>query len=256
MRERLSQRKATVPGIALLALLAAATVLSMVGYGPLPGRSHHLAPTHVGGEVSRADARARPTAEKVPGRGAADSTTLSGTGPGALPQTGQFPSSGTPAFFSEMAALWQGIKAASLPAALPAFFPEAAYLQIKTLAAPRTDYIDRLLVQFQLDIGAAHRILGRGAASATLVRVSVPNEQARWISPGECFNKIGYFQVSGSRLVYEVRGRIRSFGIASLISWRGVWYVVHLGAILRSGDTGIVDDPSSGPGAFGSPEGC
>ena len=33
-----------------------------------------------------------------------------------------------------------------------------------------------------------------------------------------------------------------------MISWRGVWYVVHLGAILRSGESGMVDEPSSGAG--------
>ena len=46
-----------------------------------------------------------------------------------------------------------------------------------------------------------------------------------------------------------------SFGIASLISWRGVWYVVHLGAISRTSVTGVVDDPTIGPGTFGPPGG-
>ena len=86
--------------------------------------------------------------------------------------------------------------------------------------------------------------------------MSVPDEDERWITPGDCYNRIGYFQVSGSRLVYDVHGQIRSFGIASLISWRGVWYVVHLGAIFRNSQTGIVDDPSPGPGTFGAPGGC
>jgi len=43
-------------------------------------------------------------------------------------------------------------------------------------------------------------------------------------------------------------GPLGAFGIASMISWHGVWYVVHLGAILRSSDTGQVDDPASGRG--------
>jgi hypothetical protein len=33
-----------------------------------------------------------------------------------------------------------------------------------------------------------------------------------------------------------------------MISWRGVWYVVHLGAILRASDAGAVDAPAIGPG--------
>jgi hypothetical protein len=48
--------------------------------------------------------------------------------------------------------------------------------------------------------------------------------------------------------VYREDGQVRSFGIASMISWRGVWYVVHLGAILRASDSGTVDDASVGAG--------
>jgi hypothetical protein len=33
-----------------------------------------------------------------------------------------------------------------------------------------------------------------------------------------------------------------------MISWRGEWYVVHLGAVLRSSNQGVVDDPEIGPG--------
>ncbi len=33
-----------------------------------------------------------------------------------------------------------------------------------------------------------------------------------------------------------------------MISWRGVWYVEHLGAILRSIESGKVDEPASGRG--------
>jgi hypothetical protein len=48
--------------------------------------------------------------------------------------------------------------------------------------------------------------------------------------------------------VYQLGGVEKSFGIASLISWRGEWYVVHLGAILRSGSGGEVDEPATGAG--------
>jgi hypothetical protein len=60
----------------------------------------------------------------------------------------------------------------------------------------------------------------------------------------------------GARVVYREHGKERSFGIASLISWRGVWYVVHLGAVQRTGVTGIVDQPTAGPGVPGPPGGC
>ena len=79
---------------------------------------------------------------------------------------------------------------------------------------------------------------------------------AAWVYPGACHNKIGYWHVPGARVVYRVHGQERSFGIASLISWRGVWYVVHLGAVQRTVVTGIVYQPAAGPGVPGPPGGC
>jgi hypothetical protein len=93
-------------------------------------------------------------------------------------------------------------------------------------------------------------------SGAHLDRVVVPGRYAAWVYPGACHNKIGYWHVPGARVVYRVHGHERSFGIASLISWRGVWYVVHLGAVQRTGVTGIVDQPAAGPGVPGPPGGC
>jgi len=73
-------------------------------------------------------------------------------------------------------------------------------------------------------------------------------QYAHWVPPGECENGVGYFEVANSRVVYTEDRVTRSFGIASLISWRGEWYVVHLGAILRSGSGGVVLDPGAGTG--------
>jgi hypothetical protein len=123
-----------------------------------------------------------------------------------------------------------------------------AYLQLKAIAGAGADYTGRLLGDYALDIDAAHRLLGEAAASAKLVRVSVVSAYAHWVPPGVCYNRVGYYEVPNSRIVYRERGRLRSFGIASMISWRGRWYVVHLGAILRSSDAGVVDRPESGPG--------
>jgi len=170
------------------------------------------------------------------------------TGPGSLPQTDAFPPAGTPQLSGEMAALWHGIVIDSVTAAMPAFFPEQAYIQLKAISNAASDYQDRLVGEFALDIGAAHALLGPDPRSATLVAVNVPEQYGHWIPPGTCTNAIGYFEVANSRIVYQENGVTRSFGIASLISWRGVWYVVHLGAILRTSSTGVVEDPTTGPG--------
>ena len=78
--------------------------------------------------------------------------------------------------------------------------------------------------------------------------MEVPRNYAHWVDPGVCDNRVGYYEVPNSRIVYREEGQVRSFGVASLISWRGVWYVVHLGAVVRQAGVGLSDDPSQGPG--------
>jgi hypothetical protein len=167
---------------------------------------------------------------------------------GALPQTERVPSATTPCFHAIARALWRGVRGNS-PRALYAFFPLQAYEQVKTIGDPAGDYRDRLIAEYDLDMQAAHQLLGRDPAAARLVTVMVPGAYVHWVPPGACDNRIGYYEVPNSRLVYRVGADVRSLGIASLISWRGIWYVVHLGAVVRSGYGGVVDDPSDGTGA-------
>jgi len=170
------------------------------------------------------------------------------TDPGLLPQTTAIPSTQTPQFESEMGDLFQAVVTGSAAMAQPAYFPESAYLQLKTIYNARSDYLNRLEGDFILDIGAAHALLGNDANTAKLLEATAPYGFGHWVPPGVCDNSVGYYELPNARVVYQEDGQIRSFGIASMISWRGVWYVVHLGAILRSSDEGLVDDPSVGPG--------
>lgn len=133
-------------------------------------------------------------------------------------------------------------------AALYAFFPLPAYEQVKAIGDPAGDYTGRLLAEYQLDLHAAHELLGSDPAAARLVGAVVAQSFVHWVAPGACYNRLGYYEVPNSRLVYRIDGQERSFGIASMISWRGIWYVVHLGAVTRSGSGGVVDDPSEGAG--------
>ena len=220
--------------LAVLAIVAAVAVLVTRGSPHRPVASLR----HPGTTTSTATTTTAPP-----------TTTTTTTDPGLLPQTAQFPSAETPQFQSEMAGLWQGVVSGSLRPALPAFFPESAYVQLKTITDPAADYSDRLISEYGLDIEAAHGLLGSDSANATLVQVVVPSQYAHWVPPGVCDNGIGYFEVPNSRLVFQEDGQTRSFGIASMISWRGVWYVVHLGAVERSSDAGVVDDPESGQGS-------
>jgi hypothetical protein len=174
-------------------------------------------------------------------------------GAGVLPQTSAFPSTHSVAFGHAMADLWLAVTAGNARFALPAFFPEAAYEQVKAIPYPAADWQDRLWYDFALDIRAAHGLLAPGAR---LVQVIVPSAEAAWVYPGACYNSVGYWHVGGARVIYVEHGQERSFGIASLISWRGVWYVVHFGEVLRPVVTGVVDEPAVGPGILGPPGGC
>jgi hypothetical protein len=155
-----------------------------------------------------------------------------------------------------MTDLWTAIVAGNAAVGLQSFFPLVAYQQVKAIADPTTDWQDRLVGEYDLDIQAAHEALGAEASGAQFVQVIVPSEYAEWIEPGDCYNKVGYWHVPGSRMIYRVDGVLRSIGIASLISWRGQWYVVHLGGVTRTTSGGMVDDPSSGTGTPGPPGGC
>ena len=207
--------------------------------------------------VRSSGAARRTTTTTAPPTTTSSSTTTTTTDPGTLPQTNQFPASTDPQFTSDMQALWQGVVQGSVTPALPAFFPKTAYVQLKTgIADPAGDWQNRLVADYTLDIGAAHALLGPDPGQASFVSVSVPEPYGHWVPPGVCANGIGYYEVANSRVVYTLDGQTRSFGIASLISWRGEWYVVHLGAILRGGSGGEVDDPEVGTGSSAPSSTC
>ncbi len=238
--------------LALLAILVAALLVSAaVGSGSGSGSSEagpgkaaggpRTSARHAHGLTStaatrQATARTLSTAQRFPS-------------PGSLPQTHVFPSGAGARFTALMASLWTGIVGGRVAPALVAFFPRGAYVQLKEVASASSDWSERLVHDYALDITAAHELLGRDAATARLLAVSVPASYGHWVPPGTCYNRVGYYEVPNARVVYSEHGQVRSFGIASLISWRGVWYVVHLGAILRPSDSGTVDEPASGRGS-------
>ena len=147
-----------------------------------------------------------------------------------------------------MASLWSGVRTGSPGAALATFFPRDAYVRLKAIPSAASDWSGRLVHGYALDIAAAHRLLGASAARTRLLAVDLPSSYVHWVPPGVCFNDVGYYEVPNARVVYEADGQVHSFGIASMISWRGEWYVVHLGAVLRNEDVGVVDEPASGRG--------
>jgi hypothetical protein len=148
--------------------------------------------------------------------------------PSHLPQTREKPTATGDAFDARVRALWDGIVSDDPERSMPMFFPLGAYQQVKDVPNPAADWRHRLVAAYAHDIHALHAQLGSAGASATLVALDVPEAHARWVEPGEEYNKIGYYRVFGSRLRFQADGATRTFEVKSLISWRGEWYVVHV----------------------------
>jgi hypothetical protein len=162
---------------------------------------------------------------------AATTTTAAADDPGALPQTDEQPTASGATFTAGVDGLWEAIRQDKPELALPFFFPKSAYLQVKAISDPAGDYQNRLIANYEEDIHTLHAQLGPDAANAQYVGISVPDSQAVLVQPGEESNKGSYWRVYGTTMQYQVDGQTGSFPVTSMISWRGEWYVVHLGAI-------------------------
>lgn len=149
--------------------------------------------------------------------------------PGALPQTNDKPDSSAPEFSARMQLLWNAILHDDADLAIPAFFPLAAYQQTKAISNPERDWQHRLFKNFKRDIHALHvEVASTGVGmSARLIRVDLNDKHAHWIEPGDEGNKLGYYRVYGSQMIWSAEGKEHASPISSFISWRGTWYVVH-----------------------------
>ena len=170
------------------------------------------------------------TRSTSPARARSAPTTTTTLDPGSLPQTPAKPSSRGPKLGAGIAGLFQAVVTDDPTRAMPFFFPLSAYLQVKAIRDPAGDWQRRLVGAYQLDIHALHARLGAVASNVRLNGVDVP-ATATWVQPGAEYNKLSYWRVYGARVRFTVNGRSDSFTIASMISWRGRWYVVHLARI-------------------------
>jgi hypothetical protein len=181
-----------------------------------------------GGGSSTADDTTT-TTPTVPPTTAAPTTTTT-VDPGTLPQTDEKPAGSGAAFDARMKVLADAIIANDPAIGIPSFFPVTAYQQTKKNTDPAADWRNRLIANFKVDVAEAHRKLGPNVSTAKLVSVRVP-DTAKWVKPGEEYNVSPYWRVLKSQMEFTVDGRTVSIPIESMISWRGQWFVVHLGTI-------------------------
>jgi hypothetical protein len=188
---------------------------------PAPGADAHASP-------SPSPSPSTTSSSNVDACGGAAASVDAGPDPGTLPQTRDKPEATGAAFDARIAALWDAIVKDDPDRGMPFFFPVTAYEQVKAITNASSDWRRRLVAAYKRDVHALHARLGERAADAKLLRADVPQDRSRWVEPNEESNKLGYYRVYGTRLVYEIDGKERSLEVTSLISWRGEWYVVHL----------------------------
>lgn len=211
----MTARRAPIPRrLAVTAVVAAAALGACTGAKPAAARTPEATPVPVTAPPSTTTTTSTTVL----------ATTTTTVDPGTLAQTTQLPSGADPAFQARIADLWQAILTGDVTRARPAFFPLSAYIQVKGISDPAYDYDTRLIPDYNQDITTLH---GEVGPSAVFQSVSVPNA-AEWILPGVEYNKGSYWRVYGTRVYYTLDGQSRYFTIASMISWRGQWYLVHL----------------------------
>lgn len=253
------RRPAPLAAAALAALLAVLAGCSASAHKQAPATRTATRPVGLVSSHATALQRATPTAPltptpappPTPARPAA--LPVAPPGAGSKPQTAVQPKTSGQPFKNAVHDIWLAVTTGDPKYALPAFFPEKAYAQVKAIGDPNWDWENRLWLDFTLDLAAAHKLVKPGAR---LTEIDVAPQFLQWIPPGVCYNNVGYWHAPGSRVVYREGGVTHSFGIASFISWRGDWYLIHFGAVVRAGAYGIVDDPELGPGVTGPPGNC
>jgi hypothetical protein len=143
-------------------------------------------------------------------------------------------------FQAHVQELWRAVVDGDPSEALPFFFPSPPISRSRGSPIPSTTgrpgwsptstptSTPTLVADFDADVD--HLALGPQASLAQFSSVTVPSD-AVWVVPGTEYNKGSYWRVYDSSVDYVVNGHSGSFVIASMISWRGEWYVVHLASI-------------------------
>jgi len=174
-----------------------------------------------------ASASAPDPATSAPGAAALDAGSLEADD-GTLAQTEARPDPADPLTIARARALFDAFVADEPARGQVFFFPLDAYKQVKDSSNPESDWRGRLIAAYARDLHEIRRARPH-LKDARFVGLEIPEGGPRWIKPGEEYNKIGYFRVFKSNLVYETAaGETKRIELKSLISWRGRFYLVHL----------------------------
>jgi len=138
---------------------------------------------------------------------------------------------GAPAPVDELQArakkLFEAIQKDEPDIAMGLFFPREAFLVLKDVKDPSA-YWDKLVKEYKAHIHSYHRKLGKKASEAEFEALELNTKTQVYVAPKKEFNKAGYNKVGKSKLKYKLKGKTRSFDIATMIDNEAKWYVTHL----------------------------
>lgn len=109
--------------------------------------------------------------------------------------------------------------------AADAFFPRAAFSQVKAMQKPER-YYDKLYARFVEDIHRLHRDTPE-LAQAEFIELML-GHRGGWVRPGEEGNRLPYWAARHTTLRYRVGDQVRSLEVRVLITWQQRWYIIHL----------------------------
>ncbi len=123
------------------------------------------------------------------------------------------------------ALLVQALREDNPDLALPFFFPQDAFRQVKGIKDPDR-YFKRLIDVYRADLQAMRASL-KDPDHVTFVRFSL-GRQRRWVQRGKEANDLPYWANYKASIVVLDAGRERTLPVRVLITWDDRWYVTHL----------------------------
>jgi len=95
------------------------------------------------------------------------------------------PTTTDPQFQAGVQAFWQAIVTDNPTVAMPFFFPLSAYLQVKAISNPASDWQQRLVGAYTQDIHSLHASLGAGAIVVLPASACAVAETARVVAAAQ-----------------------------------------------------------------------
>ena len=133
-------------------------------------------------------------------------------------------------FEAKAATLLQAIEKNDPELAMPLFFPQEAFRELKAIVKP-DDYYQQLVRWFKEDIAREHERL---VVQDPLKLAGVKAGGCTWKKKGSEANQIPYWSCHKTQLSVQIGSKTETLDIHTRINWGQEWYITHLGPIPKA----------------------